>query len=248
MGRCLRVLSWFALCLLAAACATSSTPVVVDCPALGLRAMPRTGERQTFEAAGFSVEYPRGDHWCINRSDDAGLMLTKTPLFGRTLDRMPSLAEQTHTFAAMATTVTLQGAKVSGPEDFHAFLERAQRAGWPQSGDWGNAALMDSSPPGSPPSRHTLVSETLDRVEIRGIDCVLSRGTWEERNNPNPSLSDRVLILLVHSWYCLNPDAPRAIWISYSERYLHGSEPQPPLIEALQPEVEPFVQSLQVMP
>jgi len=248
MGRYLHVLSWSALCLLAAACATSSTPVVVDCPALGMRAMPRTEERQTFDASGFSVEFPRGDHWCIARSDDAGLMLAKNPFGGRTLDRMPSLAEQTHTFAAMATTITLQGATASGVEDFHAFLERAQQAGWPQSGEWGNAVLMDRRPPASPPSRITLASETLDRAKIQGVDCVLSRRTWEERNNPNPSLSGRVLILREHSWYCLNPGAPRVVWISYSERYLQGSAPQPPLIEALQPELEPFVQSLQVMP
>ena len=244
MGWWLRVLSWSALCLLAAACAT--TPVVVDCPAMGFQAMPRIAERQTFATAGFSVEFPHGDHWCIERSDATGLALGKNLFGGRPIKTMPSLAESTHTFAAVATTVTLQGTTVSGVEDLHAFLERSQKAGLPQSGQWGNWVLADSRSPGSPPSRLTSVSATLDRVKIQDIDCVLARRTWEERNNPSQMLAGQVLTLLEHSWYCLNPGAPRVVLISYSERYLQGSAPQPLLMEALQAEVEPFVKSLQV--
>ncbi|MGH6893661.1 MAG: hypothetical protein ACREEP_15540 [Dongiaceae bacterium] len=247
MNRRLCPLSWLALCLLAAGCATSSTPVVVDCPTMGLKAMPRTEERQAFDAAGFSVEYPRGDHWCILRSDSAGLMLAKNPFGGRTLERAPSLDDATHTFGAMATTVILQGAPVSGVEGLRAFLDRSQQAGLPSSGVWGSYVLLDSRPPGYQPGRVTLVSATLDLVKIQGTDCVLSNRTSEERDNPNQLAAGQVLILLERSWYCLIPGAPRALWIMYSERYIKGSVPHPLLTEALQPEVEPFVQSLRVM-
>jgi len=251
MGRRLFRLPWLALCLMAASCAGQSTrqsgPVVVDCPAMELKAMPRTEERQIFDAAGFSVEYPRGDHWCIIRSDSAGLMLAKNPLGGQTLERAPSLDDATHTFGAMATTVILQGAPVSDVESLRSFLDRSQQAGLPSSGAWGSFVLLDSRPPGYQPGRVTLVSATLDPVKVQGTDCVRSDRTSEERDNPNKLAAGQVLILLESSWYCLIPGTQRALWIMYSERYIKGSVPQPLLTDALQAEVAPFIQSLRVM-
>jgi len=181
MGRWLRPLSFSTMSLLAAACATVWTPRVVDCSSIGAQPVTQAEERRIFSAAGFAVELPRGDHWCILRSDTSGVVLGKNPFGGRTLDRPPTLAQQTHTFGALARTVTLQGTTVASVEDLRAFLDRWQQAGGLQTAEWGNMVLWASVPPGSPPSRFTTISQTFELVRIQGVDCVLSRETQEER-------------------------------------------------------------------
>jgi hypothetical protein len=245
MSRLVRSLSGSALVLLTSACATVSTPRVVDCSTMGMKPVTQPEEGRTFREAGFAVELPRGDYWCVMRSDTAGLVVGKLLLGGRTFDRPPTLAEQTHTFGAVATTVTLQDTTVYRVEDLQVFLQRWQQAGELMTMEWGNIVLLKSVSPGSPPPRFTTSTETVEVVKIQDINCVLSRQTVEERGNPG--LLGQVLVLLNRNWYCLNPGSRRVILIGYSERYLQRYVPEPLLIDALRGEVEPFVQSLRLV-
>jgi hypothetical protein len=193
--------------------------------------------------AGFAIELPEGDHWCINTGAGlAGVVFGKNSFGERTLDRPPAMAERAHTFGGMAVVVEIQGAKIENPQDLHAFLVQWRRAGEPGKMDGGRIVLLATPAPSA--SAFTVVSSTLEAVMLQDIECVRLNDTKEERNNRG--MPGRVLVLVNRTWYCRHPRSGQLVMVGYSERYLQGNEPQPLLMEILKDEIEPFVRSLRL--
>lgn len=232
-----------ALLATTAGCATVRGPVAVDCATLGMASITDANRRVELTPPGFAVELPRADHWCVNpRAGVAGVVLGKNPFGGRLLDRAPALAERAHTFGALALAVEIQGARIDSADALRRFFEQWQRHGEPGRIEHGRMVLLASSGPAS--TTMTPVSSTLEDTTIGAIECVRLDKTDEERNNRlHPG---QVLVLVTRAWYCRHPRSSGLVMIGYSERYLQGHTPDPPLMLSLAPEIEPFVQSLRV--
>lgn len=242
LGRSLFI--WLLGILTTGCAAVLSTPVMFDCRQLGMTPVTDTAQRLEFPSPGFSVLPPQGEHWCIQQSQPSGIAFVKSPLFGKLLDRRPQETEVAHTFVAMAREVSVEEAAVESPADLQAFVERWLRGGaGVRLG--GPTMVLDTTPL----ARFKLARSKVLLDNSLQASCVRWDAVIEERDNP--MVSGSVLIQTTrNNFLCWHPHSRERVFIliGYSERHVQGEQAQPPLVEMLKREVEPFLQSLRFVP
>jgi len=206
--------------LLAASCAgLPSGPIMVDCRALGLAPVTDPNQRIDFPGEGFSIQAPRGDHWCVLQTHPGWIFFAKNLLGWKLLHGPPPLVERAHTFGAGAMVVFVEGVKLETLAQVQEFTQRWLRTG-AGSRIVGSRQVLDPSP--VPRSKH--ISSKIRPDKSLGADCVHPEAAREERDNPRAP--DIVFTQTDEGYLCLHPRTSALILIILAtERYAQGDVP-----------------------
>src|SRR5262249_53510219 len=123
-----------AIVLITAGCVRPplSTPVMMDCQALGM-AQVTNPARVEIAAGQYSLLPPQGNHWCVRTAEPGAIVFSTHPLLGETLYARPSDAEILHSFAIGALHIQVpEGANVETADDIFAFVKREYLAPEPR--------------------------------------------------------------------------------------------------------------------
>jgi len=206
--------------LLAASCAgLPSGPIMVDCRALGLAPVTDPNQRIDFPGEGFSIQAPRGDHWCVLQTHPGWIFFAKNLLGGKLLHGPPPLVERVHTFGAGAMVVFLEEGELETLTELQAFAERWLRAGGGYR-EVGSKRVLDPSP--VPRFKH--ISSKVGPDKSLGAACVRLEAAAEKRDNPRAR--GVVLILTEVGYLCRHPRTSGLLLIIVAtERYAQGDLP-----------------------
>ena len=211
--------------LLAGCASTSFTPRTVDCGRLTPVSNP--SGRIELASLGVSIVPPQASRWCMSPMSADVFSFGTHSLMGRYLETAPTVAEAAHTLGILVMAAPPPtDAKLDTPE---ALLAVAQR-------------MLGGS------DRFRTVESRLLPDSAIGVDCITFDAVLEEHNNPRaPGLVLQVVSRRNH--LCRHPYArsPTLVLWGASERYAQGTVKPPSLIDTLQPEWEPSVQSVQFL-
>jgi len=192
---------------------------MVDCRALGLAPVTDPNQRIDFPGEGFSIQAPRGDHWCVLQTHPGWIFFAKNLLGWKLLHGPPPLVERAHTFGAGAMVVFVEGVKLETLAQVQEFTQRWLRTG-AGSRIVGSRQVLDPSP--VPRSKH--ISSKIRPDKSLGADCVHPEAAREERDNPRAP--DIVFTQTDEGYLCLHPRTSALILIILAtERYAQGDVP-----------------------
>lgn len=227
------------------ACGAPTGPFTVSCADRGLADVTDSSRR--VELRGFSVLPPAGPHWCVSIYGEpgSGIGFARNQFGGRTLQAIPSLEENAHTFAAVAAAAEVDGPRPADAAALLAFVEQWQKNGGlmqPQP----SGKLRISTKPATDPEgmRFTTIQSDAVVDASLGATCVRYSSIAEERDNPRAE-GGIFVIDAPESYACLHPTSPKElIVLEYSERYIKDRRPGPRFIDTLKAEIEPFLRGI----